>query len=68
MTNEAATVILTAVVLVVGVGGALGALALGSFEMALSILGFTGGALTGQVTPRLAAMFRKEGRQGGNNG
>lgn len=57
MTKEVATVILTAVVLVVGVGGALGALALGSFEMAMSILGFTGGALTGQVAPRLADMF-----------
>lgn len=57
MTKEVATLILTTVVLVVGVGGALGALALGSFEMAISILGFTGGALTGQVTPRIVDML-----------
>lgn len=60
MTKEVATLILTAVVLVVGVGGALGALALGSFEMAVTILGFVGGTLTGQVTPRIVEMLSRK--------
>ena len=63
MSKDLSTVLLTGLVLAVGVGGALGAMALGSPEMAMSILGFAGGVLSGQVGPRLAELMPRKPKE-----
>lgn len=54
MSDHAVTLLFSGIVLLGGGGLALGAFALGSAELAYSILGFAGGLLSGGVMPRLS--------------